>query len=130
MALRLEAQYLHHHLFGREPTQIVIEDYIRAHSGIPELSRFDQRQIRTMQTILEKSLDALAIEVWLRGKKTRHLLSCKLLLVSYLSESDACHPEYSRHSHNIRLGSLLITGCHTLFRLIRGRIQLVRYGLV
>jgi hypothetical protein len=127
-----EASYLHHRIFGRCATDNLIDAYVRAHAEIPDLLAIDERQLRTVQVIVEHCLDAVGIEPWLRGKKIRHALSAKTLLLAYLAECDACHPEFSRCVSDGRL-ALVDMGSATfaaVFQLMRGRIQKAWYGLV
>jgi hypothetical protein len=127
-----EARYLYFSIFRRAPSDDLFEAYVRAHSEISDLRVFDERQLKTVQAVVVHSLDAVGIEPWFRGKKIRHALSTKMLLLAYLAECDACHLEFSRCGSNDRM-ALLHMGCAALkagFCLLRGRIQKAWYELV
>jgi hypothetical protein len=86
-----------------------------------------------MATIVQKHLDALGIEPWLRrGSATRHLLSRKLLLIAYLAECDAEHLEFRLEIRG-RLRSLVHLCCGALWagwHLLKGRLQKALHGLL
>jgi hypothetical protein len=127
-----EARYLHISLFRRYPSNVISDAYVSAHAEIPDLCVFDERQIKTVHAVVVHRLDAVGIEPWLRGKRVRHALSAKMLLLVYLAECDACHPEFSRCASTGRM-ALLNIGCAALkagLCLLRGRIHKAWYGLV
>lgn len=130
--LRQEAECLHRCLFGREASPELVENYLRAHDAMPELHDAPSAQLNTMRTIIIRRLDAVSVEPWLRNGNTRHILSRKLLLISYLAECDAKHPEYMSHSDGFMQGwlKLLLAGLHAGVGLARGRYLKARYGLV
>lgn len=127
-----EARYLHLRLFRRCSADSILDAYVRAHAEIPDLRAIDEQQLRTVRIIVARRLDAVGIEPWLRRKRTRHALSAKTLLLVYLAECDACHPEFSRRAADGRM-ALANMGCAALaalFRLLRGRVQKAWHGLV
>jgi hypothetical protein len=127
-----EARYLHVRLFRQCSADSILDAYVRAHVEIPDLRAIDERELRTVRIIVAHRLDAVGIEPWLRRKRTRHALSAKILLLAYLAECDACHPEFSRRAYDGRM-ALANMGCAVLasvFRLLRGRLQKVWHGLV
>ena len=127
-----EAKYLHISMFGRYPSNNIFDYYVRAHAEILDLRVFDARQLKTVEAVVAHRLDAVGIEPWLRRKKIRHALSAKMLLIAYLAECDASHPEFSRCASNGRM-ALINMGCFVLnagFGLLRGRIQKAWHGLV
>lgn len=130
--LRKEAEYLYRRLFGREASTELIENYLAAHAQMPALYMAPEAQFNTVRTIVAKELDAVAIEPWMRSRKVRHVLSRKLLLISYLAECDSRHPEYMRSSGGVTEGwpRFLLTGLQAGFSLARGRYLKARYGLV
>ena len=89
-------------------------------------------ELRTMEAIVEKHLDALGIEPWLRVGSTRHLLSRKLLLIAYLAECDAQHPEFRRAANGrfLSLVQLCLSTTSGVWHLLRGRRQKALYGLL
>jgi hypothetical protein len=127
-----EAKYLHICMFRRHPSNVIFEAYIRAHAEIPDLCVFDERQLKTVRAVVVQCMDAVGIEPWLRGKRVRHALSAKMLLLAYLAECDSCHPEFSRRASVGRM-AVVNMGCAALkagLCLLRGRIQKAWYGLV
>jgi hypothetical protein len=131
-ALRLEAQYLHLRLFGRDPSKALIDAYLHVHADIPELGTADSEQLRTVRVIVTRHLDPLGLEPWLRNGNKRHALSIKLLLLSYLSECDANHPEFvrCRNGKSHTLLSMGLTSISAIFALFRGRFQMAWHGLL
>lgn len=127
-----EARYLHRSLFYRYPTENLVDAYLRAHIEIPDLRAIDTRQLGTVNLVVKHSLDAVGIEPWLRVKVRRHALSAKLLLIAYLAECDAGHPEFVRHVTGgwLALASMGNAVLISIFRLLRGRIQKAWHGLV
>lgn len=130
--LRLEAEYLHRCLFGRGASPELVGNYLAAHGAMAELHDAPSEQLNTMRTIIARRLDAVLVEPWLRKGKIRHLLSRKLLLISYLAECDANHPEYVSYSAGFVRGwfKLLFAGLHAGFGLVIGRYLKARYGLL
>jgi hypothetical protein len=131
--LQAEVCYLHRQLFHRAPNDGLVSAYLRVHADLPELHSLDPQQLHTVRTVVTRRLDALGIEPWLRDKsKKRHALSVKLLLLSYLAETDASHPEYTRHGRVVQgvWACMLLTTLSAVFRLLRGRVQAARHGLV
>jgi hypothetical protein len=128
-----EGKYLYFHLFHRHPPNNLVDAYIRAHAEIKDLRTVDPRQKETVDIIVDQGLDPIIVEPWLRGKKTRHLLSAKMLLIAYLAECDIHHhPEFSRsaRSSKMTLGSIGLATIAAGIRLIRGYIQKMRHELV
>ena len=123
---------MHYELFGRRPTLAVVDAYCRAHGDIPELRPPDPAEVRTVNAIVNGKLDAVGIELWLRGGKRRHILSAKLLLIAYLSECDGSHAEFLRsNTGGIRALPLIgLAGAKGLVRALRGRLQIAWYGLI
>ena len=127
-----EARYLHHRLFGRDPSDNLVDAYVRAHTEIPELYAADARQLSSVNFIVSRGLDAVGIEPWFRGKARRHALSAKLLLLCFLAECGASHPEFTRRAASDRMALARIsnTTLTAILRLLRGRVQKGWHGLV
>ena len=89
-----EVELLHRQLFQREAPHGFIEAYLRFHAEMPDMAQASDSEHRTVQIIIERKLNALGIEPWLRSRPERHLLSRKLLLTAYLAECDSTHPEF------------------------------------
>lgn len=131
-ALTNEVRYFHKLLFGYAPSANYIEAYISAHMDLADLASSDEKQCRTVKLIVERRLDALGIDVFLRSRCTRHLLTRKLLLMNYLAECDPSYAEFLRGSTKRFYG--FFTFCLVGFlmgkRLLHGRIQKKIHGLV
>lgn len=127
--LRQEAEYLHRCLFRREASPPLVDGYLRAHAAMPELRAGCVEQMLTVRIIVVKRLDAVSIEPWLRGGRSRHALSAKLLLVAYLAECDGHHREFSRRSGGGWF-NIIHSGLLAGISLLRGRFQKARHGLV
>lgn len=127
-----EVDYLHSLLFGRAANRTLVEAYLAVHSDLPDLMDADEEQRLAVREIVKSRLDALGIEPWLRTGHRRHLLSRKLLLISYLAECDAAHPEFRRRNAGCFRAFLWLgfAGVLAAARLIRGRVQKVIRGLV
>jgi hypothetical protein len=127
-----EVKVLHLQFFHCVAPQGLIDGYLRFHMESPDLVRASTGELRTVDVIIRKRLDALGIEPWLRVGSKRHLLSRKLLLIAYLAECDAAHPEFRRTVNGrIRsLGRLCMSALSAVGHLLRGRLQKAFYGLL
>lgn len=127
-----EVLHFHTSLFSRPPSQDLAAAYVRAHGDIAALADMNSAQRQSLRRIIQRRLDAVAIEFWLRSKDgSRHPLSAKLLLISYLAETDACHPEYRRSG--IARGGLCAMSVQVLrsaVRMVCGLFQKGRHGIV
>jgi len=128
---REEVTFFHQHMFARIPSESLVNSYLSAHRYLPELRRIEPAQIRLIQKIISEQLSVMGIEPWLRTKGDRHPITSKLLLISYLSECDACHPEFNRKHHCKEHGLLAIIrqGIKGVFCLIHGRLEMIRHGI-
>lgn len=127
-----EVNYFHQQIFRRNAPNTFVEAYLAVHLDRYDLFIADEHQKQTVRLIVERKLDALGIELWLRSKNKNHLLSSKLQLMFYIAECDALHPEFRFKATGhlqcfLRLG---ISGLYAGLRLVRGRIQKSLYGLV
>lgn len=131
-ALTDEVNYLHRLWFGRSPSPGLVAAYLAAHSDRADLFTAPASQQRTVQRVVQRRLDALGIEQWLRTPGTRHVLSRKLLLMAYIAECDALHHEFTAPAtgHSGSLFGLGLAGLRAVTRLIRGRIEISVHGLV
>ena len=126
-----EVEVLHRQFFRCDAPHELIDNYLRVHAELPDMLRANDIELHTVRIIIEKQLDALGIEPWLRSGSSRHLLTRKLLLISFLAECDADHPESRRevdgraHSFIKLFNGGMSSGIH----LLRGRFQKAIYGL-
>ncbi len=127
--LGLEAEHLHRCLFYCEAPQSLVTSYLQAHAVMPEMRAPILDQLRTINVIVEKRLDAVAIEPWMRQRKRRHILTSKLLLVAYLAECDGLHASFLRGATAGNF-TLFLAGLRGGFGLLRGGVQKARHGLV
>jgi hypothetical protein len=127
-----EVQVLHSQCFGRAAPQELIKAYVKFHIESPKLVEATNEEIQTLVTVINKELDAFGIEPWLRGGPTRHLLSRKLLLISYLAECDAAHLESSQllKGRWRILVQLFCNSVNGIGYLLKGRFQKALYGLL
>lgn len=130
--LTREAEILHRQFFRRDAPLGLIEGYTRAHAELPDIARASDSELRTVRIVIERGLDALGIEPWLRSGPERHLLSRKLLLIAFLAECDAAHPEFRQEMDGRfrSLAQLGRSGALAVIRLIRGRLQKAFHGLL
>lgn len=130
--LTREVEVLHHQFFRCDAPQGLIEGYVRAHAELSDITRASDSELRTVRVIVEKELDALGIEPWLRSRPERHLLSRKLLLIAYLAECDAVHPEFREEAKGSisSLVQLCRSSVLAVAHLVRGRLQKALYGLL
>jgi len=129
--LTREAEVFHRQFFRQNAPKEFIEQYLDAHDELLDLTQASKNELRTVNIIIKRNLDALGIEPWLRSGSKRHLLSRKLLLTAYLAECDALHPGFRQETHGHALSLLYLCGHGGLaaFHLIKGRIQKAYYGL-
>jgi len=129
--LTTEAKYLYFHFFQRIASNQFVKLYIKAHMESEWLMDLPQSELAQVRTILDKKLDAVAIEPWLRKSIRLHALSSKLLLVSYLSECDTMNQEYSRKylSGSLSILKIITLSIKSFFRLMRGFLQKFFYGI-
>lgn len=130
--LEREARYLHHALFGRAPPPSLVPLYVSAHLERADLFDAPEREMNELARIVALGLDATGIEMRLRRPGRRHLLSRKLLLVSYIAECDGQHPESRRVPQGMPAAhaALLSSGVRAAVCMLRGRLQAWRYGIV
>ncbi len=130
--LKHEVEVLHRQFFQCDAPHGLIESYLKIHNELPDMASTSDIELRTVRVIIEKNLDAPGIEPWLRSRHERHILSRKLLLIAYLAECDAAHPNY-RMGVEGRFHCLLYLGKNmtvAAFHLFRGRLQKAMYDLI
>ena len=127
-----ELEIFHYQFFSCVPPVVTVSAYIAAHRDKPELFYASESEIRTINIIVEKNINALGIEPWLRISSKRHLLSRKLLLISYLAECDAAHQDFRQESKGLFHSFIGIFFSLSLgaFLLVKGRIDISIYGLL
>lgn len=130
--LTREVAYLYSAMFARAVPEELLRGYLRAHSQMSDLGELPPAELNTVRIIVERRLDALGIEPWVRKRKTRHALSAKLLLVCYLAECGGRHqglvPAY--RGRLVGWWTIVAASFRAVTRMLRGRVQMGRYGLV
>jgi len=127
--LRREAEHLFRCLFGGELPSALAANYLKVHECLAELHDLPVNELGTLRIIVDKRLDAAAVEPWLRRQGRRHALSAKLLLVIYLAECGGSP------AGSLRRGApgrrvLFLSTLGGMVGLLRGFYLKVRYGLV
>src|SRR2546425_9170323 len=83
-ALDREVEHLFQALFGEEVPQSIKARYRDAHEHM--FKTRCHNETRTVGVVVQKRLDAEAVESYLRRKGTPHLLTMKMQLLIYLAE--------------------------------------------
>jgi hypothetical protein len=131
--LNNESRYFYKCLFKKDAPSGMVALYRTIHIECPSLFTALDCEVSTVARIATERLDAVGIEPWLRNREQRHLLSRKLLLLTYLAETDGTHlAEFSVAKRlpcfwlwpHILMCALLGT-----LRMARGYIQIARYDL-
>jgi hypothetical protein len=129
--LRKEAVFLYKAAFNKSIPDTLLERYLRAHADLTKQLEGAPFELQIVKTIIEKNLDPVGIEPWLRKKgRQHHLLTRKLLLLSFLNECGGNPAGISRSPDRFALPCMALTVCAAALALLRGRIQAARYGLV
>lgn len=130
--LERECRHLYSCFFKRYPPDKLVEEYVRAHMELVALRDYPAEDAVTIGKILDKRLNAVAIEPWLRRKGNRHALTRKLLLIAYLAESGGAHEEFCRTPAGRIRGwaTLLLGGAKGAADLVAGFAEKTFYGLV
>ena len=126
--LKKEAIFFHSQIFGYPPNEELINHYCNAHFEISVFLHIKPGERKCIDLILSKKLDALGIEFWTRKFSLFSILTSKLLLISYIAESDGKHIEYYKKNTISKIELQLI--CYALLRIFRGFFQIVRYKIV
>ena len=130
--LKKECRHLYSCFFKRMAPERLVRDYVRAHMELASLRECPAEEAATLEKIVEKGLNAAAIEPWLRRKGNRHALTRKLMLIAYLAESGGGHEEFSRQPLG-RLGgwpALILAGVRGAAGMALGYAEKTFYGLV
>ena len=127
--LEKEAMYFHFQIFGFFPNKDFILNYCNAHSEISYFLQFKSSDIEHINFIVKKNLDAPGIEFWTRKFSLLPALTSKLLLISYIAETDGKHRKYYKKNVFSKVKWRLII-FYSSFRIFRGFFQLLRYQFV
>jgi len=105
------------------------QQYIEIHKQKKGLQNLPKSQLRSVYIVVNKKLNATAIEPWLRTKNTRHALSIKLSIITYLAESKYESNEFSRSDLTSRL-SMLVNIVRGFTSCVFGYYLKLRYDVV
>ncbi|MDE7370523.1 MAG: hypothetical protein K2N07_02025 [Desulfovibrio sp.] len=130
--LEKECRHLHSCFFKRDAPETLVQEYVRAHAELAALRDIPAEEEMTLRTILDKGLNAAAIEPWLRRKGHRHALTRKLMLIAYLAECGGGHEEFLREPRGRLAGwtGMLLAGVKGAGALAAGYAEKTFYGLV
>lgn len=129
--LEKEIQYFYHEIWGRDPDSITIERYINAHEKLNLIH--DRKQQDMIDLILDRKLNAEAIEFFLRTKNQNNLLTRKWVILFFLSECISDNYErffISRKASFRGWIRIVFALLHTATSYLRGWWLVRRYGLV
>jgi len=131
-ALMAEASHIHGSLFGTDAPASLLADYARAHHECREFAGSTKAERRSVDIVLDKRLDVAAIGRLLTSGADRHLLTRKLLLVSYLAECDGKHPDFRREVRGWlpSMMQAMVVGAFGIVRMVRAKIQIAVHGIV
>jgi hypothetical protein len=133
--LSREATHLHACLFNAPAGPEFIARYVKAHGVLLALAASTGPEDAAIRRIVERGLDAAAIEPWLRGAPgRRHLLCRKVLLALHLSECGGGRPVFFQPlaadvPWPLAWLVLLRLGVQSAVRLASGRFMIARHGL-
>lgn len=126
---------LFHRVLLQEPMPLGIRArYVEAHQYVFPANELSSRaqEIETIQRVLDQRLDVEAVEMALRRKSPRHLLTQKIHIFLYLVESEPRYYSRFYNDERKRVRSYLILGLLVLqsaFTLLRGMLLIWRYRL-
>jgi hypothetical protein len=124
-----EARHLHACLFDRPADELTIQRYEAAHRQWFA----DEKISALMRTVVERRLDAEAVEFALRGRGKGRELRRKLQIISYLAEPRA---EYLDEFVNLEASrvrawtALAGAALRSLWKLGKGEYTVRRHGLL
>jgi hypothetical protein len=127
--LAAEARYLHAALFARAPDAVVLERYVQAHRV-----RFAESAASTLVSrIVERRLDAEAIEYALRHRGGGRDLTRKLQILCYLAEPLTAYQDEFVNRKNRRIAAILTLAGSALrsgWKRVKGELLVRRHGLL
>jgi hypothetical protein len=124
-----EARYLHAALFPRAPEAAVVERYLEAHRRL-----FAGRPTSPLVSrIVERRLDAEAIEYALRHRGSGRELTRKLQILCYLAEPLASYQDEFVNRKTRRSAAILALARSVLrsgWKRVKGELLVRRHGLL
>ena len=126
-ALRAEASYLHRCLFSFPVSERIVERYVQAHGALELATDVD------VARIVERQLDAEALEFLARRRSPSNSLTQKLRVLLYLAEIE---PDYydafarDRGTFWSAIPTLACAPFRTAYKLLRGKWQSWRHDVL
>lgn len=130
-ALAEEARYLHRRLFGFAIEDVLVERYAAANRCC--LPRLNEQDARLMGTVVTRRLDPEAVELVLRLRAPRRVLTQKLQILFYLVEVRSRYLPYFVGEGDGRLAalaSMLAAVLRSGWKLVKGHYLVRRHSLV
>lgn len=126
-SLAAEARHLHGCLFTRPVPERVVERYVQAHAHLSLAVDVDVRRI------VERRLDAEALEFFLRRRRPANALTQKLRTLLYLLEIEGPYYGEFVRDRGTALGSvpwLLLAPLRSGYKLLKGALLARRHHVV
>lgn len=126
-----EAEVFHHAIFGRPAPKEIREAFVSANNIL--LKQAGKVTPVRIDLILQRSLDVEAIEFALRRRNPQNLLTKKLLILCYLTESRSAYftTFVNEQYAPIRgLIKLLFATFRSVYKLVKGQCLIRIYGIV
>jgi len=126
-----EAEVFHQAIFGRPAPKDIREAFVSANTIL--LKRAGKVTPVRIDLILQRSLDVEAIEFALRRRNPQNLLTKKLLILCYLTESRGAYfttfvnEQYRPVSAFIKLSFATF---RSVYKLVKGQCLIRMYGIV
>jgi hypothetical protein len=127
--LAAEARCLHAALFSQAVDPAIVERYVDAH----RLLFAGEPASPLVSRIVERRLDAEAIEYALRRRKAGRELTRKLQILCYLAEARAAYqPEFFNRNerHRRAILALIAAALRSVWKLAKGEALVRRHGLL
>jgi len=127
--LAAEARFLHAALFARAVDPAIVERYVDAH----RLLFTGEPTSPLVSRIVERRLDAEAIEYALRRRKAGRELTRKLQILCYLAEARAAYqPEFFNRKErpSQAILALVAAALRSAWKLVKGEALVRRHGLL
>ena len=130
-SLKDECIFLYKSFFNKKPDELFIDNYIRVHNETYLLEIEYKGEKHLVRLIEKKNLNVFGIEFWLRKRNKYNILTKKLLVILYISESDGKHITFFKNDITF------LSPWNTIFKtiiksfviIIIGAFQIKKYGI-
>ncbi len=129
--LSREAEFLHQKIFGWSISETTQAAYVSANETL--LPNATNASMVSMQLIVRQSMDVEAIEFALRRRMPENILTKKLLILLYLTESrsDYFSVFVNEQNHSLRaFAELFFHTFRSFYKLLKGRWLIWMYDVV